>query len=590
MSLRLRRYLGGALVCGTALLSLGPPARAQDGARPLPTAGAVQSDHEELVGRVEQLERKNQELMRAVQHTSLDVGTAASAPPARQEVQKIVADYLQERDNQKQSEETARNAVADAEGYRVGSLLNMQAAFQKDGQLLLYTPNKDFTMHVGFLLQYDNVFWDQSALLRTAPGARPGAKQDVASGAALGGVGDLEDGTYFRRIRPALEGTLWDTYEYRLELAMENIQYSTVGHAELWLGANDVPGVGTVRIGHVRNAIGFESDMSGPSRAGTFMERSAYAEAIELNQNFVSGIWQTNNYLDQHATSTATIFRTDNGVSSGAYFGDGQWGAQGRLTALPLYDCDGRTWLHLGLSGGWRNGSSNDSTSGYRTFELRARPELRDDDPAGSPSGGQAVPNADSNRLIDTGVIVASDEWISGLELCYVRGPFSIQAEYGWTWIDDAVGFAPTGFTLNPKLKTPQDYVFSGGYVQLAYTLTGEARGYDRRYGTLTRGYFNQEGPFTNAFLNRGEDGRYNWGWGAWELAARYTYVNLNDGTGLNRIQGGVYDGLTVGLNWFLNDNIKFNFDWVYSQRSSVPIGTIPGYTQGLGARVQLAF
>jgi hypothetical protein len=31
-------------------------------------------------------------------------------------------------------------------------------------------------------------------------------------------------------------------------------------------------------------------------------------------------------------------------------------------------------------------------------------------------------------------------------------------------------------------------------------------------------------------------------------------------------------------------------FDYVYNQRSDVPIGTIPGATQGFGMRVQLSF
>jgi phosphate-selective porin OprO/OprP len=321
----------------------------------------------------------------------------------------------------------------------------------------------------------------------------------------------------------------------------------------------------------------------------TFMERSSYSEAVELNQNFVTGLWFSNNFFDQHMTYTATVFRPDQGASSGAFFGDGQWGMQGRLTALPLYEDEGRHWLHLGLSGGWRNGTNNLATSSARVFQLRARPELRDDDPSGSPSGGQALPDADSTRMVDTGVIAASNEYLMGLELLYVRGPFSIQGEYGWDWISNARGIAPSGFTFNPALTPAQDYVFSGGYVQLAYTLTGESRSYDRRYGILTREYF-QGGPFTKAWFLRDECGNLTWGWGAWEVAARYSYINLNDGAGPNRIQGGVMNGLSLGLNWYLNTNLSCMFDWVYDQRSDVPLGTFPGFTSGYGMRVQLTF
>src|SRR5262249_2488145 len=159
-----------------------------------------------------------------------------------------------------------------------------------------------------------------------------------------------------------------------------------------------------------------------------------------------------------------------------------------------------------------------------------------------------------------------------------------------FNWIDDAIGIAPIGFKFNPALTSPQNYVFSGGYVQVAYTLTGENRAYDRRIGTLAREYLGKRGPFTNAWLVRGRNGRLNGGLGAWEIAARYSYVNLNDGVGANRIQGGVLNGYTLALNWYLNPNTTLNFDWVYDQRSDVPVGTIPGFTQGFGKRLQFQF
>ena len=48
--------------------------------------------------------------------------------------------------------------------------------------------------------------------------------------------------------------------------------------------------------------MGLEGDMTASSRCMTFMERSSYSEAIELNQNFVTGLWLSNNYLDQRVT------------------------------------------------------------------------------------------------------------------------------------------------------------------------------------------------------------------------------------------------------------------------------------------------
>jgi phosphate-selective porin OprO/OprP len=569
---------------------------AQEGANPLPPANAastapraaleapVTSDAD-LRARIERLERQNQELMRALQLTSLQGGAPAPAATApgvsRDDVKQIVADYMAA---QKQTEKKPDPA----DGFRVGSDLSVKAAFNENGYLWFTTPGKDFTMHPGVWAQYDNVFWDQSALLKTAPGTRPGPKQGVASGIAAGGIGDLEDGTYFRRLRPFVEGTAWETVEYRLIFAVENDQLNTEGLDEFWIGVNQIPAIGTVRVGHVKTPMGFEADMTGSSRTMTFMERSSYSEAIEINQNFVTGIWASNNFLDQRVTLTGAAFRQDFASAEGVFFGDGQWGMQGRLTFLPLYECDGRHWLHLGISGGWRNGTNNLATSPDRLFQLRARPELRDDDPAGAGPG--TVPDSNSNRMIDTGPIAAARQFISGLEFCYVRGPFSLQAEYGWNWIDNAYGIAPAGFALNPAIVPPANYMFYGGYVQLAYTITGEARGYDKKYGILSREYFGKQGNNTNAWMVWDENGHFNWGWGAWEVAARYSYVNLNDGTGLQRIQGGQMEGLSMALNWYLNNNVKLNFDWSYDHRFDVPVGTFSGYTSGLGMRCQISF
>ena len=49
--------------------------------------------------------------------------------------------------------------------------------------------------------------------------------------------------------------------------------------------------------------------------------------------------------------------------------------------------------------------------------------------------------------------------------------------------------------------------------------------------------------------------------------------MSLNDGNGLNRIQGGNMDGLTLGVNWYLNNNLKVQFEWVYDHRYDLPTG-----------------
>jgi phosphate-selective porin len=48
--------------------------------------------------------------------------------------------------------------------------------------------------------------------------------------------------------------------------------------------------------------------------------------------------------------------------------------------------------------------------------------------------------------------------------------------------------------------------------------------------------------------------------------------------------------GVSVGLNWYLNTNLTCMFDWVYDKRDDVPARTTEGFTSGYGMRVQLSF
>ena len=192
--------------------------------------------------------------------------------------------------------------------------------------------------------------------------------------------------------------------------------------------------------------------------------------------------------------------------------------------------------------------------------------------------------------MVDTGVLAANAASVIGTEALWINGPFSLQGEWAFATALDTTGTlgttngTPTGTA--PVIRFPsQNLNFNGGYLLASYFLTGENRGYDNRLGRLASNYI-AGGPRTPFWFVRGENGGLDRGIGAWELAARVSYLNLNDGP----VEGGVMVGATAGINWYLTNNVKIQFEYQYDRRESLPPGTIPGDVQGFATRVQLSF
>ncbi len=198
-------------------------------------------------------------------------------------------------------------------------------------------------------------------------------------------VGDFQDGTFFRRIRPYWEGTFWEVFEFKGELALEQVKQGVPTLDEIWVDITKVPWLGTIRVGHQRIPQGFEGDMSSSSQAMTFMEKAFMTDGIFQNENFAPGIVVTNSVLNQRMTWAADLYKQELQINenTGADFSDGRLGVSGRVTFLPIWENNGRHWLHLGFSGTYRdaerqNGGSGTSFPGVQGVELRARPEMRD--------------------------------------------------------------------------------------------------------------------------------------------------------------------------------------------------------------------
>jgi phosphate-selective porin OprO/OprP len=162
----------------------------------------------------------------------------------------------------------------------------------------------------------------------------------------------------------------------------------------------------------------------------------------------------------------------------------------------------------------------------------------------------------DGNRLVNTGAIPAKGGDLWSLEAAGNIRNVTISGEYYNFGVDRDTGCAGC-------IATP-DPAFSGWYVQASWILTGEAKLYQASATNNNMATFANPrivAPFT-------VDGQH---WGAWELAARYSDLDLNwrqgaSGVACNGptecIRGGEQKIWTLGLNWYPTANIRILFDY----------------------------
>jgi phosphate-selective porin OprO/OprP len=209
---------------------------------------------------------------------------------------------------------------------------------------------------------------------------------------------------------------------------------------------------------------------------------------------------------------------------------DAQLAAVGRGTFLVATADDHN--VHLGLSGTYvfappDQGSA--ATTPRHAIRFRDRPEIR----------------TDSTRLIDTGAIDAERASVFAAEFGANWKNFYVQGEHFWF---DITRRAPTTFA---------DPSFKGYYLQGSWIVTGE----NRRYNPVT-GAFQNPRPKAS-FTKEG-------GPGAWEIAARYSRMNLDFEEGLEgtaavpgSVRGGDQSTLTLGVNWYPNASFRVMMNYI---------------------------
>ncbi len=502
--------------------------------------------------------------------TIIPFAHAAEKQDEKTRTARITSIVRAEADSIAKKTEAEKQKKLETEGYVVGSSTGMTASWNNG--LRLQSANKDFQMHVGGRLNFDTFWFDQPANLR---GPAPGGNLGVLNPGSTG-VGPLDDGFAFRRIRLSLDGTVYELFEFAAETQFENL--TTVSWVDLYGGLKEVPFLGTVRFGQMKVPQGLESCSTG--KGLDFLERSALFETFW--QLVGVGAFASNTLFDEHFTWAAMIHRIETfAPNTGSQFSDGDYGFTARISALPLFENDGRCLVHLGLSHQWKNAQLDRTTNlpgtplatvplvddARRIVRYRTRTEIRD----GVGTQGN------TGRFVDTGNIIADDVNTTGFEFLWANGPVYVQAEATTALVGNAT--YPAAANGTPRGNT----LFWGAYAQVGWFLTGEQRAYDKRFGR----YQGNLKPNENFFMIRDESGQLHRGLGAWELAYRYSYVDLNDAD--SGILGGTLGEHNFALNWYWNPNTKIQFNYLIADRD-VPTPAQSGTIQGFGIRAHYDF
>jgi phosphate-selective porin OprO/OprP len=375
-------------------------------------------------------------------------------------------------------------------------------------------------------------------------------------------VGDLQDGTQFRRLRIGARGTSFEVLEYSLgvDFALAN-QPSYLDNYVEW---KELPYLQHIRAGHYFEPFSLERMTQ--NRNNTFMERSLVDTFAPARNMGVMAYGNTENELATWAIGT---FRTNSDNVGNDSFDSGQ-ALTMRGTFLPWWDeaSDGRFYLHLGSAYSYRNAYQNQ-------VRFRNTPEIRKQQPpsvfgpVGPPSPSNyinGVPGPFAPIFVDTGAIAANNFQLFDPEFALILGPLSLQSEYAFAVVDQDGG---------PNL------FFNGYMAQVSYFLTGEHRPYDRKIGIHSRLH-----PHEDFFRVRTKSRGIQTGLGAWEVAARFSNIVLND----KNIRGNNLTDFTLGLNWYLNPYTRWKFNYIRAFLEDTRTNKGNSMTDAYGMRIDFDF
>lgn len=319
--------------------------------------------------------------------------------------------------------------------------------------------------------------------------------------------GMLSNGTHLRKARLALKTKLWGVWKAEWDM---DIAEGVVEIKDMFMDYRGFDQT-SIKFGHFKVPFGLEILTS--SRYIAFPERAYNALAFKMGRRMALQYARWGDMWNFRGAIFGQTFDTNKNKTNDETGG----GVAVRLAVAPVQN--GARIIHAGVSAAITN--PDDETN---MVEFKSEPETKIGDV----------------EIIDTDIIRDVDYTRRiGVESAMVYHNFHLQAEYN--------------LVMLARLNGLSQVNFNGGYVYLLWTLTGESRKWNNEEGE-----FGQLIPKDNNL-------------GAWELGARYSYLNLSDTDAL--ILGGRANNYTLALNWYANPNMVFQLNYTMVQTSQNATG-----------------
>jgi phosphate-selective porin OprO/OprP len=548
----MRTDLKAWLLAGAAIVSLTPPAFAASAKAASDAAAQAQAQTQANQAKLDALQQQLQDLNAQVQ-TLKQAQADADTSAALGDLKRSTSDQYVDLNNQ---------------------IAALPKAGVDNGRLQITSADGRFSAALRGLFQFDTAYYGQSHAASLLP-------------AAYGP--DLGSGSNFRRVYLGLSGRLFGDWTYNLNGDFGGSGGTeTPAHIQSVYLEFDGLAPWAFRVGAFPPPASVEDATSAGDTI--FIERNAPSD---LQRNIAGGdgrdafsiiyadptifgaLSYTGNKVQDGAKALAAA-----GATATANF-DEQQALVGRLSWLPIATPDVK-WL-VGVNGthvfkfadlvsnGLANLSNTPGAAALSTVSLSDPPELTVD------SNGIALAN--------TGALPAKHLTQWGVESALQVENFYGQAGYyGFEVTRSPIAynqFTASGVSSSAIVQ-PSNNNFSAWYAQATWILTGESRTYN-----ASTGAFAPPKPAAPFSLHDGT-------WGAFEIAARYSDLDLNDNifdpsnivtawtgtsktyTYYNTVRGGDQHIATLGVNWYPNSVIRFALNYELIQNSRLQSTALP--------------